>query len=112
MSYFEEHIAPFHAAHGNKIHCMYRTQDDKEFVWMRSYESDEECKAYADMFFPSPEWNGHFVKVANECIDYNHGDVENGGCLVTRMNAIASSPVQPVLKAKIIKRVVWVLYIL
>ena len=69
-------------------------------------DNDAECTAYAEMFFPSPEWKDHFSKIAEECIDYNHGGIENGGCRVTRMHATSMSPRQPVLKTKAIKRIV------
>ncbi len=54
---FTETLVPMQEKHGIKIEGTWVSEDDTQFIWIRSFANPEDVKAKEAAFYGSPEWN-------------------------------------------------------
>ena len=55
---FTKKLVPMQEKHGIKIEGMWVSEDNTQFIWIRSFVTLEDVKAKEAAFYGSPEWTG------------------------------------------------------
>ena len=70
VKFFEEEIVPFQQSQGMTIHGSFRGEaDDSLFIWMRSFESEEQREAQYAAVYGSETWKNQFRERVADHID-------------------------------------------
>ena len=56
VKHFTEILVPMQEKHGIKIDGMWVSDDNAQFIWIRSFADAEDVKAKETAFTSSPEW--------------------------------------------------------
>ena len=89
VTLFESEIVPFQQSKGVLIHSSWRGEtDDSVFVWMRTFESEEQREAQYAAVYGSETWDKQFRGRINELIDREQ-------IKVLRLVPLPSSPKMP-----------------
>ncbi len=54
---FTQTLLPMQEKHGIKIEGMWVSEDNTQFIWIRSFTNSEDVKAKEAAFYGSPDWN-------------------------------------------------------
>ncbi len=57
VRYFTETLVPMQQRHGISIDNMWVSDDKSRFIWVRSFDNEDDVKAKEAAFYGSPEWN-------------------------------------------------------
>ena len=56
VKHFTENVVPIQEKHGIKVEGMWVNEDRNQFIWIRTYNDEEDQKAKEAAFYGSPEW--------------------------------------------------------
>jgi hypothetical protein len=97
IKFFEEEIAPYQTSKGCTIHGSYRGEEPNSnvFVWLRSFESEEQRAAQYAAMYNCPEWQNYFQPLVDKYVDLgeNHSKIR-----CTRIVPNSLTPALPLMK--------------
>ena len=77
IDYMESVIIPFQVDKGMVITGSYRGEDDKTYVWMRRFNSDEERKKLYEAVYDSDRWTTEIAPKVGTMIQKDGVNVQN-----------------------------------
>lgn len=88
VTFMEEIIIPGQTAVGINIMGSFVGQEEEDlYVWIRRFESDEQCDAFNKAYYETDEWINELLPKAREMNDFSR-------MVVTRIEATPKSVIQ------------------